>query len=98
MCMSCCEGPFSDRTHKATMPGVVCGFSMTWGAAGKSSYVDGVVTCGVPAFRGEGAGAGAAINDHAQRWQGEIARGKLWLPMHTTYLWNWECHKYYRKL
>ena len=48
------------------------GFRVAWAHAGVTACTKGVVTCGSSAFRGEGAGAGVAMEDHANRRLGTV--------------------------
>ena len=70
--VSRCTGSFSDGTLRSSATGVVCGFGVAWGASGLFGCVDGVVTCGASAFRGEGAGAAVAISEHARSRPGTV--------------------------
>ena len=65
-----CDGAFSDGTQRDNGGGLFSGFGVAWAHGGVTSCAKGVVVCGSSAFRGEGAGAGAAIEDHARRRPG----------------------------
>ena len=67
-----CSGAFSDGTQRDGGDGLFSGFGVAWAQDGVTSCTSGVVTCGSSAFRGEGAGAGAAIEDHAHRQPGTV--------------------------
>ena len=67
-----CSGAFSDGTQRDNGSGLFSGFGLAWAHDGVTSCASGVVTCGSSAFRGEGAGAGAAIEDHAKRRPGTV--------------------------
>jgi len=67
-----CSGAFSDGTQRDNGGGLFSGFGVAWAHDGVTSCTSGVVTCGSSAFRGEGAGAGAAIEDHARRRPGTV--------------------------
>ena len=67
-----CTGAFSDGTQRDKGDGLFSGFRVAWAHAGVTVCTKGVFTCGSLAFRGEGAGAGVAIEDHANRRPGTV--------------------------